>query len=428
MKAPLIFLTLLVMSIRVYSQYCTNDNSFTEKAVFTNSQISAYLNVVYGAAPLMNGELQNLTMNVYYPGPAYDTMAKHPLIVLMHGGMFLAGSLNDLNTTCIEFAKRGYVAATIEYRKGWDAVNNCQSVTLNTIISANRAIYRATQDLHASLRYLVHNADYYKIDTAWVFGGGVSAGSFASVDLAFITPQEFFDRWPYCNDPQYGPPLGYIDSSGNDLTDTFRLKGLFHNWGSIIDIDYIRPDNAIPLIGFAGENDGISPIDSGFFERCNNYELMYGTRAIYDRLLEYGVCVEMNLKLNGGHGVYNSTYEQNVFRIGKACCFFKGLFCGNCKSSYNTDSIPANCSLVTKTESSDLTPVLQLEPNPSDGVMTLHCASEIGSDIKIYNIEGELVHEEKLVSPVQEIDLSDNAEGFYIVAVNLERTKIILIE
>lgn len=426
MKTHLILLVLMARTLQVYSQYCTNDNYFTETAVFSNGQISSDQNVVYGVAPTINGDMQNLIMNVYYPDPAYDSLSKHPLIVLMHGGMFLTGSMNDLNTTCIEFSKRGYVAATIEYRKGWEAVTNCQSVTINTVISANRAIYRATQDLHASLRYLVHNADYYTIDTAWIFGGGVSAGSFSSVDLAFISPQEFFDRWPYCNNPLYGPPLGYIDSSGNSLVDTFALKGLFHNWGSIIDIDYIRPTNAIPLIGFAGEMDGISPVDSGFFERCNNYELMYGTRAIYERLLEYGVCAEMNLKLHGGHGVYNSNYAQDVFRIGKACCFFKSLFCDNCKSSYNTDSIPAKCSMVTDVEFSDLIPALLLEPNPCDGNLTLHCTSAIGSDIKIYNIEGELVHEEKLTSPVQEIDLSDNVEGFYIVSVNLERAKLIL--
>lgn len=428
MKIILTFSLLMELTLNVYPQYCTYDNRFTEKAVFTNDQINTDQNVVYGSAATLTGEIQNLVMNIYYPGAAFDTMSKRPLIVLMHGGMFLTGSMANIDSACIEFSKRGYVAATMEYRKGWDFVPDCQSVTLNTVISANRAIYRAIQDLHASLRYLVHYADNYGIDTAWIFGGGVSSGAFASVDLAFVTPQEFYELWPFCNDPQYGPPLGYINESGNTLTDMFTLKGLFHNWGSIIEKDYIRPSNAIPLIGFAGDLDEISPIDSGFLEGCNNYELMFGTRAIYERITGYGVCAEMNLKIHAGHGVYNSTYEQGLFRIGRACCFFKSLFCGTCVSSYNIDSIAPNCSPFTNSERYTSIPELRTEPNPSNGNLTLICGSAIGSCIKVFNIEGKLIHMEVLKSPAQEIDLSDQGEGIYILEVNSVRTKLILRE
>ena len=428
MKTLLTFSLLIVLNLKIFPQYCTNDNRFTEKAIFTNVQIRIDQNVVYGSAETMTGEIQELIMNIYYPDETFDSMRKRPLIVLMHGGMFLTGSMANLDTACIEFARRGYVAATMDYRKGWDFVPDCQSVTLNTVISANRAIYRAIQDLHASLRYLVHYADNYGIDTAWIFGGGVSAGAFASVDLAFVTPQELYERWPYCNDPKYGPPLGYINTSGNNLTDSFTLKGLFHNWGSIIDLDYIRSKNAIPLIGFAGEQDKISPIDSGFFEGCINYELIFGTRAIYDKLTEYGVCAELNLKNQAGHGVYNSTYEQGLFRIGRASCFFKSLFCESCIASYNADSIAANCSFFTNSEKSASISVLRAEPNPSNGHITLLCSSAIGSWIKVYNIEGKIIHKEMLKSPVQELDLSDQKEGIYILEVNSARTKLILRE
>ncbi len=425
-KSIPVFLVLLTLSLRAYSQYCTNDNRFTETAVFTDNQISKDENVIYGSAATLTGEMQDLVMNVHYPGSSYDPLSKRPLIVLMHGGMFLNGSLTNLDSVCLEFSKRGFVAATIEYRKGWDFVPNCQSVTVSTVISANRAVYRAIQDLHASLRYLVNNADYYGIDTAWIFSGGVSAGAFATVDLAFINSQEFIERWPYCIDPQFGPPLGYINTSGNTLTNTFTLKGLFHNWGSLIDIDYIRPYNAIPLIGFAGELDKISPIDSGFFEGCNNYEIIFGTRAIYEQLNGLGVCTEINVKLNEGHGVYNSTYEQGLYRIGKACCFFKSLFCESCISSYHTDSIPANCSLLTHSEKSTRMAELRVEPNPGDGHFTLHSGSATGNRLKIYSIEGKLVHEEQIKYPVQDIDLTGQHRGLYIFVVNSERARVIL--
>jgi hypothetical protein len=427
---PFVILTgILFLFMDGYAQYCTGDNRFTEEPYFSSDQIESQQEVVYGSAVNVSGVMQDLFLNIYYPGAAYDAMRKRPLIVLMHGGMYLNGCLTNLDSMCIEFSKRGYVAATIEYRTGWNFVTNCQSVTPNTVISANRAIYRGIQDLHASIRYLVHHADDYRIDTAWIFSGGVSAGAFASVDLAFITPQELYNRWPYCNSPEYGPELGYTNTSGNSLTETFTLKGLFHNWGSIVDIDYIDSANAIPMIGFAGDLDIISPLDSGYFQGCPNFEMMYGTEAISKRLTEYGACTELNLKIHGGHGVYNQTYEQCIFRIGKAACFFKSLFCGDCATSSHTDSIAANCSLYTSTNEPPEKPNGMIAyPNPSTGHFALGVPHPDGIQLKVFDAGGILIHEESVDSEIQEIDLSDHREGFYTLAVGSLRQKIILIK
>lgn len=426
MKLALFIFLFSVVSIQTIAQFCTPDNRFSEIDFFTNNQIDSELGVVYGTAPTVTGETQELILNIFYPGELYDTLPARPLIVLMHSGLFLGGSLSTLDTMCVEFAKRGFVAATIEYRKGWEYVENCQSVTLNTVISANRAIYRGIQDLHASLRYLVHYAAEYKIDTSWVFCGGISAGAFAAVDLAFITPVELFNLWPYCNNPLYGPPLGFINAGGNTLTDAFTIKGLFHNWGSIIDIDFIKPSNAIPVIGFAGDLDIISPIDSGFFQGCENYELMFGTEAICQRLTECGACTEMNKKIHGGHGVYNLTYEQGLFRIGKASCFFKSIFCNNCTSSFYTDSVPANCSLYTSEEEIVALSDIQLVPNPCNGMLTILGESVAESEIRVYDCQGKLVHDEPYHPSDHYLDLCHLGKGLYIVSIGSDKEKVII--
>ncbi len=410
----------------VFAQYCTPNNRFTEAAVFTEAQVDSAVNVVYGSALDYAATNVDLKLNIYYPSPSIETLSARPLIVLMHGGMFMNGDKSNLTSACMEFAKRGYVAATIEYRLGWGFVPTCQLVTPEVVISSNRAIYRAIQDLHASVRFLVHNAAQFSIDTAWIFVGGVSAGAFATADMAFITADEFALRWPYCNDPQFGVPLGYINSNGNTLTDTFTLKGLFHNWGSVVDIDYIHPSTAIPMIGFAGELDEISPIDSGFFESCLRYDLMFGTRAIFQRLDNFGVCSEVNIKPNAGHGVYNSTYEQGIFRIGRASCFFKSLFCGTCASLYTTDSIPPSCSLITTTKNLLPKASLQLSPNPSNGQLTVISNAPQGSLMKVYTLLGELLYCEPLNSAAQELHLCHLPGGVYIVEVNDQRTCLIL--
>lgn len=418
---------MMALFFQSYGQYCTDDNRFTEIAVFANDQIHADTSVVYGTAPMISGETQDLIMNIFYPGIEIDPLPKRPLIVLMHSGMFLSGSLNTLDSVCFEFSKRGFVAVTVEYRKGWDYVDNCQSVTLNTVISANRALYRGIQDLHASIRYLTHHAEDYHIDTSWIFSGGVSAGAFAAVDLAFITPQELFDLWPYCNNSLYGDPLGFINNSGNALTDTFSIKGLFHNWGSIIDLDFIKPSNAIPMIGFAGDLDIISPIDSGFFQGCENYELMFGTEAICNRVNQCGACTEMNKKLHGGHGVYNLTYEQCLYRIQRTSCFFKSLFCNSCASSFHTDSLPAKCSIITDISLPTEKLSFTLSPNPSTGFITIQNNSAIGVKFKVYNIQGALVFEQALVTGQQSYDLNFLQAGLYIVAIGNKKEKLLLL-
>ena len=360
-------------------------------------------------------------MSIYYPNLVEDPLNKRPLILLMHGGSFLTGSLTNLDSMCIEFAKRGFVSATIEYRLGWAVTNSCQSVTPNTVISANKAIYRSLQDLHASLRFLTHNASTYKIDTAWIFMGGLSAGSFATSDLAFIDQQQLFNRWPYCQ------TLGYLNTSGNNLTDTFTVKGLFHNWGSIVDIDYITQSNAIPMIGFAGDMDVTSPIDSGYFQGCTNFSLRWGTRTIYNKIKSYGVCAQMNVKIHGGHGVYNQTYEQNVFRIGKASCFFKSLFCNECQTSYHTDSVSANCSINTTGIIESTKSQLKVYPNPSNGNFTMVTDVKDGEVLYVYDMSGRLVHKEvvnKNYGNTQDIYLPNLVIGIYNLKVGNLKTKL----
>lgn len=394
------------------AQYCTTDSRFSDAEYFSMNQIGSNTGVVYGTALNYNGQSQNLEMNIFYPNFSEDSLEKRPLLVLVHGGCFLTGSPNEIDAMCVEFAKRGFVAVDIGYRLGWAFTPNCEDVTANTVISVNMAIYRVIQDIHASLRYLVANAATYKIDTAWIFAGGLSAGAYAIADLAFVTQEDLNILWPYINS------MGNINGSGNDLQNKFTLKGLFLNWGSIIDVDYITPANAIPMIAFNGDADKISPIDSGYFEYCNHYEMMYGTRSIYNKLISYGVCSEMNVKISGGHGVYNQTYEQNVFRIGKAACFFKSMFCSECTSSYHTDSIPSDCSakytgLNTAKKRIDIKQ-LQVFPNPGAGLFSIQGNAILGSLLEVYSIEGKLLYKGKAESGKQELDLSYLKDGIYL--------------
>jgi poly(3-hydroxybutyrate) depolymerase len=352
-------------------------------------------------------------LNICYPAAAADTFAKRPLIVLMHGGGFSYGGRNDLNNMCLEFSKRGFVAATIGYRLGWDSgLSYCDGDT----ISDAKAVYRGFQDAHAAIRYLVAHAATYKIDTAWIFAGGESAGGVNSLNLAFTSQSEMNSRLSFLQ-----PELGDINNSGNNLQNKFSLKGIFNNWGSIVETDFIDADDAIPMIAFHGALDQCLPIDSGTYNSCPHYIKLYGSRAIYNKLQSLGVCAEINVKTNGDHGIYDETSASDIFRVNRACCFFKSLFCNNCSSVYNHDSIPPDCvsTGIGKIENKGS---ISLYPNPTQGKFTVHLAiaPPDAINILIYNVYGEMIFSTTNL-PQQEItdvDLSQVPSGMYFIKIN----------
>lgn len=365
--------------------FCTTDSRFTDAPVFSEDEIGSAMAISYGHALDYQGQDQNLIFNIYYPEQRLDSFKLRPLIVLVHGGGYSGGSLNGLDEYCLGFARRGYVAATVEYRLGWNrGAEPCDGDPNSMLL----AFYRSLQDVHAAIRYLVANADEYGIDTSWIFAGGMSAGAFTTSNLAFFQQAEI----DHLN-PSLHNTLGRIDSSGNSLNTTFHLKGLFHNWGSVFNLGIIDASDAIPLIGFAGDRDPISPIDSGYWQGCTNFPLMFGTRAIHDRLLDLGVCTELNVKPGGGHGVWKDTPEQVDFRIGRACCFFKSLFCNTCTTVDNNDSIPSDCSTMAavvkpvKEEIADI----NIYPNPFSDKLNSSKLTDKDVNYVLMNSMGQVV-------------------------------------
>jgi hypothetical protein len=414
MKLKLLFiLAFCILQINVKAQYCTGDNRFTQTPVFDITQIGYDTAVVYGNALNYYGQNQDLLLNICYPSAAADSFDKRPLIILIHGGAFLVGSRNDMNSMCIEFAKRGFVAATIGYRLGWDFGT---SICGGDTISNAKAVYRGFQDAHAALRYLVAHAATYKIDTSWIFAGGESAGGVSSLNLAFSSQSEMNARLSFLQ-----PQLGDINNSGNTLQNTFSLKGIFNNWGSIVETDFITAVDAIPMIAFHGALDATLPIDSGTYGLCPNYIKMYGSRSIYNKLLSLGVCAELTVKTNGDHGIYDETSASDFFRVNRASCFFKSLFCNSCSSSYLTDSIAPNCSQTGINEISN-NRVICIFPNPGNGRFSIQTLgkSYTRKSVRVYNVFGENIYSSTKLTQLEtiDIDISGSPKGIYFISID----------
>ena len=117
--------------------------------------------VVYG-----KGGGEDLTMNVARPK---DVAGPLPCVLIIHGGGWAAGNKEGHNNLTWEFAKRGYVSATVGYRL------------------VPKALYPAQiEDVKCAVRYVRANAEKLGVDPKRIGATGFSAGGHLSMMLGVM--------------------------------------------------------------------------------------------------------------------------------------------------------------------------------------------------------------------------------------------------
>lgn len=137
--------------------------------------------IVYGSAVNDRGITQDLRLDLYEP--TGDTAPERPAIVFIHGGGFKSG--NKDNTTMVdlakEFAKRGYVTVSIDYRLASFDVGAAPMSDPRVA----RAHIDAQHDAQAAVRFLRANATSFRVDPSHIAAGGGSAGAATSMMVAY---------------------------------------------------------------------------------------------------------------------------------------------------------------------------------------------------------------------------------------------------
>lgn len=321
------------------SQHCLADR-YSQDALFDSSEVEVSLNVEFAQAFRWPSTVADtLRMDIYMPGRNLDPLEKRPLIVMTHGGGFLAGHRTDMAPYAMEMARRGFVTATVSYRLGWncsasDVFGPCVSCQ-SEAWRLKAAAYRAVQDNRAAIRHLVHNASDLGIDTAFIFLQGESAGSITSLKSAFWNQSEAEDFCGTClND------LGLLDTAGNDLTETFAIKGVINNCGGIANTNQgVMDGQNIPVISFHTDGDCVVPYQSGpvlncWPANCGAFFWVTGSDYIRAVLNQSEVCNSMNRRIGN---INHCDYPFNAI-VGKSSCFIKDLLCDNCTSTV-TDQV-----------------------------------------------------------------------------------------
>lgn len=218
MKKSLLALSALTIttvgSLFAQTRYCEEVFStvnITDSVVYATNKI--YFPFPSGIPPL-----GNLYLELYQPEG--DTAQARPLAIVLHTGSFLpqpynqgvTGSRKDSNVveTCKRFARRGFVAAAVSYRLGWNPLTTDQDVRTSTLL---KAVYRAVQDARTSVRFFRKDAatsNNYKIDPNKIIILGFGSGGYISLAAATL------DKWEEVTLPKFldgntGAP--YVDTT-----------------------------------------------------------------------------------------------------------------------------------------------------------------------------------------------------------------------
>jgi acetyl esterase/lipase len=367
---------MVVLVGRAHGQHCTSDLRYTEAVFFDTKQITIGANVQYGIANNDLGNPTPLLMDLYYPNLGVDPASQRPMVILFHGGGFSSGDKQsgDIKDLAVHLAMRGFVCASVNYRLGHDFTEYGQY----------KARYRAIQDGLAALRFIVRNAATVGIDTNWLFVGGQSAGSLLALGMVYADQVELDSVSLLYGPTAVSAELGDLHRSGNDLTSTATIKGVFNNWGGVVESE-VDFDEMIPTISFHGGLDPLVPID---VDTSFAHYTLIGSRAIHERLISNAVCSELTVDVTGGHGIYRDV--SSAFRAQHASCFFRSIFCQSCASLSTTDSIPSSCSTPVHVEEQPRGSTISVGPNPVDHAWTI-AGLEGGADLTVYNSFGQLV-------------------------------------
>ncbi len=142
--------------------------------LFGNEELVVVKDLVYAVVDDDYGT-HRLLLDLYRPGPS-DPVSERPVIVWVHGGNFRTGDRTQMAGYARQFARRGYVTVSIEYRllKALDPSKGPQE-----------AAEVAQEDVDAAMRYLTAHAGEQGIDPTRFLVGGFSAGSITSFQVGY---------------------------------------------------------------------------------------------------------------------------------------------------------------------------------------------------------------------------------------------------
>lgn len=406
MKKSLLFLSLALFAGNTLNAQCNNGRYASN--VFPTVTVTS--NIQYGSNTSYSGTTTNLTMDIYEP--TGDTATTRPLIIWTHGGSFIGGSKTDGDMVAFsnEFAKKGYVCVSINYRLGFFPIDSANAV---------KAVIRAVQDLKATVRYFKQDyssTNTYKIDTSNIFIGGSSAGAITALHAAYLKDE--CEIVPYVGQTTLNNLGGLTGNSGNPGYSS-SVKGVINLCGALAKYHWLEAGD-VPLVSLHGTADNTVKYNRG--QANPGVPLLYldGSRMLYERAVQVGVENPFYTFAGAGHVPHNSStaYEDTTihvirdFLIDQLGCTDPQLQPVNSPLQV-ANLYPFTACTASINESTDLS--FELFPNPNNGKMHIQLPENTSEfTYTLTSINGKIIQSEKIVSSQMNLDLN-LTNGIYLI-------------
>ena len=252
---------------------------------------------------------QDLYLDVYEPSG--DSFTNRPLIILLFGGSYIAGSKTstDIVELCTSYAKRGYVCSAIDYRL------TTELIWLANEQTAYKAAAKGMHDLKGAVRYFRMNDDLYddfNIDTDRIYAGGVSAGAISAVNAAYLDIEEEIPPFIYDYIIDSGGLEGF---SGNEEYSS-NFHGVINLCGAVGSTDWISEQD-VPIVSLHGTDDQVVPYADGMITLFGLNMSIMGSYSIHNRMIE----LDNNSSLLTWEGVDHTPFISSSFYMNETIEF-----------------------------------------------------------------------------------------------------------
>ncbi len=356
--------------------------------------------VQYGQNLDVNGDNQNLMMDIYQPEG--DTIAQRPVMIFAFGGYFIGGQREDMEDACLRFARKGYVAATIDYRLLSLTGGVPDSLDFLDIVA------KASHDMKAAIRYFRQDAatdNLFKIDPNHIFVGGYSAGAITALHTAYLDEDDEIPGYAMEIIMENG---GFEGTSGDSLNLTFSssVQGVLNLSGALYKKEWIS-NNTTPLASYHGTADDVVPFMEGEVSLYGfNIAHVYGSGTIHQEAEADGIVNGLYAVEGGGHvDIYlDAEYEEDrIASYTQAALFFHEILC---------PGVPVGTDDLTSEKK-----IISVYPNPASQQMMVAVLNSQPVNVEIYNFLGQRVARYTHVSGEMMLDGKDFLPGMYLIRI-----------
>lgn len=367
-----------------------------------------YADIKYGSNLNNLGEQQDLYIDIFTPISSADTNRHRPVVLLMHGGAYVAGSKNSatIQFLCQQLALRGYVAVAVQYRLEKTAIDGIEPVLqFADKVNWYKAIVRSIQDIKGAIRYLkstVEEDNPYGIDSNNFTLYGSSAGAIGVIHTAYLDENDDFNL----NWGRAISELGGLEGTTNHLpfSSLNTVRNLIVDSGAIMQIEWIGDKKDFDVLGLHHEQDPSVPSGNGcFYTAACHLGRFNGLKRYGPYLENIGARIEKVFVSGLGHPVDDLDRD---FALEKTVNF---LYASQCKYDTTVFVVPT----AIKNNTSNIQ--LNIFPNPSSNSFKIDIPQSTIGNLQIHSISGQLLFEQKINNNSKEIYHHLN-NGLYLVS------------